>query len=95
MDKSWGLDTFRTYYGHVLPKCVQKVSVPTSCTSTELVVGAHKELAAELCELINGQHSIAVGVKRGKASLGTKMGKNFQSFAFKLSTYLQCCTLTN
>ena len=34
MDKSWGLDTFRTYYGHVLPKCVQKVSIPTSCTST-------------------------------------------------------------
>ena len=38
MDKSWGLDTFWTYYGHVLPKCVQKVSVPTSCTSTALFV---------------------------------------------------------
>ena len=34
LDTLSSLDTFWAYYGHFCSKCVQKVSVPTSCCST-------------------------------------------------------------
>ena len=41
LDMLWTYCGVWTYYGHVLPKCVQKVSVPTSCTSTRFNGGIY------------------------------------------------------